>query len=307
MMKTRSVFIAITILSIYCGYGQKSAMFETTVYVIDAVGNVDSVVIGYDLDANAEYNPQFGEHDITDPFDSIFEIRAGHGLDYHGLNHDIILSERIIGGIESTGYIPDQYCYDGREPIILFIRAIHKPVTVYWDSSAFNENWCTRGSIISSHDAHLATPFWYEWEELLALTACMTEFQSFQDSLTWHGWQMGILQPVNGFGVDTVLGIMVTALHQESALAEWCGDGIVYTHEIERSQTFVAYPNPVTDMMYFERPVSSFILTAVDGRVIITGDQTSTLDLSGLQRGFYLLLVTLDDFTDSVLLKVVKQ
>ena len=74
-MSTIYKIIACCILP-FCLYGQQAAFFETTIYFEDAVGNIDSVVVGMDEEANFEYNPQFGEADIEAPWDSVFEVRT---------------------------------------------------------------------------------------------------------------------------------------------------------------------------------------------------------------------------------------
>lgn len=57
---------------------QKVAMFETTLYFEDAVGNMDSIRVGHDTAANSTFNTDFGEEFINAPFDSVFEVRAAH-------------------------------------------------------------------------------------------------------------------------------------------------------------------------------------------------------------------------------------
>lgn len=57
--------------------GQPTAMFEATIWFEDAAGNRDSIVVGYDTLATEDIDPAFGEAEITSPFDSVFEVRAG--------------------------------------------------------------------------------------------------------------------------------------------------------------------------------------------------------------------------------------
>ncbi|GAB4497385.1 MAG: hypothetical protein OHK0019_30910 [Saprospiraceae bacterium] len=54
-------------------------MFEMLIYFEDAIGNKDTVIVGYDPDANTyDVNPQFGEVWLDTPFDSVFEVRVSH-------------------------------------------------------------------------------------------------------------------------------------------------------------------------------------------------------------------------------------
>jgi hypothetical protein len=53
--------------------GQKIPNFLTTFYFVDAIGNKDSIEVGFDLTANHGNNPQFGEITDISSFDSVFD------------------------------------------------------------------------------------------------------------------------------------------------------------------------------------------------------------------------------------------
>lgn len=54
-------------------------LFQTVIWFEDAVGNRDSVNIGFNLEAKWDtLNPNFGEALLDTPFDSIFEVRVSH-------------------------------------------------------------------------------------------------------------------------------------------------------------------------------------------------------------------------------------
>ena len=52
-------------------------MFSQTLWFEDAIGNIDSVIIGHDPLATVDIDAQFGEVEITEPFNAIFEVRVG--------------------------------------------------------------------------------------------------------------------------------------------------------------------------------------------------------------------------------------
>ncbi|MCB0375492.1 MAG: hypothetical protein KDD04_06205, partial [Sinomicrobium sp.] len=72
------IFIIIGLLlgSWQAAHSQQTAQFETTLYFEDAVGNRDSVIVGYDTLATHDIDPEFGEQELVSPFDSVFEVRA---------------------------------------------------------------------------------------------------------------------------------------------------------------------------------------------------------------------------------------
>ncbi len=57
--------------------GQNVPYFETTIWVEDAIGNRDSVVVGFDPNATDEVDTTFGEIPNDSAFDSILDVRAG--------------------------------------------------------------------------------------------------------------------------------------------------------------------------------------------------------------------------------------
>lgn len=124
--------------NIYC----QDLLFETELYFEDAIGNKDTITIGFDTTANKKYNPNLGELNIITSFDSVFEVRASHGLDYQ--NSSMVLSKTIIGFCELAWPIN---CYSG-EPINIFIHAEHQPIKVKWDRKDFLKSKCTYGSFI---------------------------------------------------------------------------------------------------------------------------------------------------------------
>jgi hypothetical protein len=55
---------------------QQTPHFLTTLYFEDAAGNQDSIEFGYDYTATEGMDAAFGEYELTDPFDPVFEVRA---------------------------------------------------------------------------------------------------------------------------------------------------------------------------------------------------------------------------------------
>ena len=143
----------------FCLYSQQTAFFETTIYFEDAVGNVDSLVVGMDEDANFEYNPQFGEADIDAPWDSIFEVRAAHTLPIG--NDDLVMSKKIVASTEG-GIHPTLNCILLAESIGgLYYYAKHLPITVRWDRGAFANSFCRVGSVLSLNNAPETVETWW--------------------------------------------------------------------------------------------------------------------------------------------------
>jgi hypothetical protein len=121
---------------------QNIPVFETTIYVKDAVGNLDSVQIGFDPDDIKEDTIQF--HEVIDhsPFDSIFDLRiTGHTFDPDFLS-TLPMYRRYITGTEDWSG-----CQFGGSAILL-IHAKYQPVTIYWNHPDFYNMPCTGESYL---------------------------------------------------------------------------------------------------------------------------------------------------------------
>lgn len=109
---------------------QKTPYFLTTFYFEDAIGNKDSIEVGYDLTANHGNNPDFGEVTDLSPFDSIFDVRAVNYFEYYNTTPPInplnLIVKRIVGSAEKVVNAP---CLAGAG-LVFFIHAIHQPVTI---------------------------------------------------------------------------------------------------------------------------------------------------------------------------------
>src|SRR5690606_28427272 len=117
-------------------YGQKTAQWETKFYFEDAIGNRDSLTIGYDTTANVVYNPEFGEENIRDvPWDSVFEVRAGRYESDRNLN--LPLSKTLVAKLFIYNSIS---CYLPESPIRMFVKIKHLPVTITWDSTHYQDH-----------------------------------------------------------------------------------------------------------------------------------------------------------------------
>lgn len=124
--------------------------FEMPIYFEDAIGNVDSVIIGYDSDATNGIDEQFGEvNTLGVPFEKEFEVRAGF-YDWYKIYFE---SNDDIRTLESKKFIVGKVCEDpGYHPeansIMVSIKCNHWPITVSWDRSLFQDE-CSHLDLIN--------------------------------------------------------------------------------------------------------------------------------------------------------------
>lgn len=142
---------------------QEPPAFETTIWFEDAVGNRDSVVVGYDTTANVRFNPTLGESHIAEPFADILDVRVAHLLDYRYQGR--ILSKKIITQAEKPFLFQGCYAASG---VVCFIKARHQPVTISWDVNPFNKK-CLQSSFITPNQRwELVFPFELDWSTIRA-------------------------------------------------------------------------------------------------------------------------------------------
>ena len=233
----------LTIYFIYCAtitYSQDTIKFLSTIYVKDAIGNIDSVTIGSSYYANSVYNPEFGELALDTPFDSTLEVRAGHGDLWAFLNKDYILSKKIISASERMEG-------KGGVPIRLFIYAKHQPVTISWSEEFLNPRDFL-GTFMTP-DAHhdVVNPIWW-WEGNPVRFQCMNKFTSYTVALTSEAvldfeFPYHVTRPVLGSEneVDTIYGVQITfAQHEMYSPCQLVSN---IEEDIEHKRLSI-YPNP---------------------------------------------------------------
>jgi Secretion system C-terminal sorting domain len=179
LIRMRNLFIfCYFILWQQVAYAQ---MFKTMFVVEDAVGNRDSVWLGFDTLASY-YNPQFGEAHIDAPFDSILEVRCTHFVNSPiGPSVSALQSKTIIGACELYGNIN---CYNV-EYIIMYIQAKYTPVTISWDRSyIYNYSPCQTSAFLTPdrNDGLVGTQiFYYHYQTYgdQVRIACISETDSY--------------------------------------------------------------------------------------------------------------------------------
>lgn len=134
MLKIKLLIFSFLLVNIPIYAQIVTPFFEMEFYFEDGVGNRDTVVLGADtLGSSNIFLPEvFNEQLITEPFDSVFEVRVAK-LSFNGE-----FSKRGISYMISNE--PDCLTYADFAPII--INAVHFPITISYNYEAINETWC---------------------------------------------------------------------------------------------------------------------------------------------------------------------
>lgn len=264
--------------------------FQFTLYAKDAIGNVDSVYLGFDTAATTDIDPLFGEEELSTPFDEVLEIRAGILKKTNNLH--LKLSKKLITSAEKIPFNPDN-CLFG-DDMVVYVQAKYPPVTLFWDRDQFISDNCVKGSLLTFHDADQYTdPFdWLEYSD--TLYHCMANENAFDfipDSnlLVNTGFlPLSIEKEVQGQGLRKIYGIRFLP----SPFPGWSPCRVMVNATDILMDTINLYPNPATDLLIIPGQIQpkAYSIFSSNGIIIKKGMiQNGQISVAELPKGLYLI------------------
>ena len=158
-------------------FSQATPMFEMPIYFADAQGNLDTLVIGYDDLAWNVYNPTYDGAEITEPFDSVFEVRAAHYEDNWADGFQ--WSDRIVGSYDPFFGSPCGVS----EGILIVVSCKYPPLTIFYDSTRLSHPDSCRTSTILSRDWGIfQLQYWWDADDW----HCMSKTDKIVADLQHH-------------------------------------------------------------------------------------------------------------------------
>ena len=265
-------------------HSQETPDFLTYIAIEDAIGNTDTLWIGQDEEANNhEINEQFGEKEITEPFDSLLEIRGIHGFASE-------LEEKFSKTIVEKAEKEDCHWFVGTR---MYIHAKYPPITVHWDSTYFAENVCYANTILAVHNFMYFIQYWHEAQPL----HCMSTSYSYTDSLAYDGeedfedintfaYLISKDWEVEGQGVKTINGfIVVTFLGDYECLV------LLDNEEIPINEKVEVYPSITEDQLFIDTDLTKYTVSLLDsqGREVLTKEfgGNASISLIDIPRGMF--------------------
>jgi hypothetical protein len=257
-------------------------MFQTTFYITDAVGNQDSVIIGFDPTANRLHNPQFGEVHIPEPFDTVLEARACH-QDGMSWAPNLVLSKKIIGDAE----LVNQWgCYMA-EQMHIFVKAKHQPVTFRWNPLDWSEfSVCQRYSLMTPDNLIQLTSIedWYDIGNRRG--TCLSDTSDY--TLNLHGsagpefeFTINLAPNVTGF-TDSLFGVLLF-WHPFDLPNDFCNETVSAGEQIYQPLQWRVFPNPAIDMVsvrfYGEQTPETIICRDILGQVVSVHQNSNASEL----------------------------
>lgn len=270
------LFKLISILSlIFVGFQLNAQEFSFKIYFYDAIGNSDSIVLGYDQAGTDNIDVSFGEINIiNDPVSTTFDVRITnewYNRYYFG----------IPGTYHTKTQIIEKKCDSWFTTLGIDIYCENWPVIATWDNNLFDSP-CINGSVFTSQIPNT----WWDVESpsnLLRQPLIENGFVTF--SSNFSGDLNDDFSHLNDFG-DTIIHFWQN--FADSTLLSLGVDSFT-----EFNNLFV-YPNPTNDVInidYQNKDNSNLriTLTGLDGKeydLILCKNQIS---LENFKPGIYFL------------------
>jgi len=251
----------------------KSQDFQFNMFFEDAIGNKDTLTIGYDIHGTELIDQSFGEENIIGiALDSVFDVRISDAFFNYG-NATFHTKKQIL---------PDS-CLGWWFPVVsIDIKCENWPVTATWDNSLFNIE-CREGSVFTSfhpggwwdvggfpsdlNRVELAN------ENHVTFTSNYNPSLKFNDNYAYINTSNDTI-PVfwMAFGSPTQITLTIESV----------------SYEIN------SYPNPVDELYYFDIPndlIKEIKIVDMAGRSKIVDFENGYIDMRSFQTGYYVLIV----------------
>ena len=257
-------------------FGQE---FSFSMYFEDAVGNKDTLVLGYDPAASSGINLQFGEENILcEPFIKDLDVRTGIFKGWW-MDPDSFLTKKHI--------IPKDCNVQFPLAGFIYIYCKNFPLKISWDPVFIDD--CNKYSFITDWEYGL-------WFDCIYNGVQGPFFMKDSASITFEHLNFyegrENLFPYNGVNLN-LLYYSLWYLPDFNSIRK------IYPKEI------AIHPNPVEDILYIQTGNREFEYAKIrdlTGRIIMTSKK-NPVQVSSLQKGVYILEVTIKNSKNVVIQK----
>jgi hypothetical protein len=267
----------ITILALFSIVSVQAQQFTFDVYFEDAVGNRDTITLGYDATASDTINPQYGEVNIVNQsWDSVFEVRLSEFdyINYTGATYNPLFQSKK----KIMKFVPQIPCIYSSAPVFIAVKNKYRPFHFTWDSTLFQDTTRMSSGFQFYHYVCVG-PAW----------ASSTDSLMFEDPLNYceqcHTEHNG----------DTIWLIGFTFSYYNT---------IGFQDPISEDVVVKAYPNPVNDIITFDmeniNQQSELIIYNLFGQMIWKeqigyAKQNYKINISDYKSGIYYYQITLSN------------
>jgi hypothetical protein len=287
MMKNIIIVSICLLLLAISSFAQQTPQFEMPLYFEDALGNKDTLIIGYDDNASSyQLNPQFGEVEITEPYDEFFEVRAR--------KIPFVNPFETKKSIADFGYFPNNECGISSGTTIT-VRLKYPPLKVSWDKNLLQEDECHIGTFLAPSE---------HWALVVDLTSlepcsmyCLYEKEEVIIDFTGQNTSMysvlNILDSIENVGIDTIQWMNLVFTPQT------CPEIIDNVNIINRAlKKIPVFPNPTSQYLILdtEKNVTNIQIFNSYGIFLrMENGDSKKLDVQSLDKGVYFGIAELNN------------
>jgi len=213
--------------------------FEMRLYFEDALGNRDTLEIGYDPRASFDtLLPEFGEFPIMQPFDSILDVRAIHPDVF---NDTTFASKRIISDAENCS----SCACNGAGLDFIFVHAKYLPILITYDSSLLNSTYCHNNTILAQTMEVLLYENWWEAPLIHCMSITDEILEDFEEFYADPVCCINKAFEVQGQGWVDIPGYLI--LYRQGFYCQTLVDVEEVSHRVLKF-----YPNPTSGRLNIE-------------------------------------------------------
>ncbi len=264
-------------------FAQNNPLFQFTLFFEDSIGNHDSIILGYDLAASLNnIDPQFGEVVLSEPFDSVFEVRAIHFNDSYERTVKVLIERGgTLGCVAELG-------------AILIINAKFPPIKITYDSTLFPLGACGN-VVLSPHWGIFTLPEWWDACEYYCLGSSSEYIEDLipPSPQCWN--YLHVEKEVAGQGLKQLPGLFFVTFYGPGP----CNDTTFLAAKDPKYANFgTLSPNPVSAQFSVALPsevVVQVAVTDITGRRVQCPYKVSAeavqFDADALSPGLYFVLL----------------
>ena len=257
--------------------------FSFELYFEDALGNRDTLVLGYDPLATDSIDVAFGEENIiSQPWDSVFEVRVGDKR-FSESSPNISTPNTFL----SKKQILASYCETTRLASHYFtfqIQTDNYPVKVFWDKSLFQDTCLTFSLFYGMKHAYDldvgGIHSFLKWQDSLMILPTPASSQNYYVYNTADVPEYELSQYVSGDKMIVCLGMV---FYKET-----------YLSVAENSLSdFLLSPNPVNSNEKLNVSISgNYSILDNSGKMIQIGKvDNGAVQLNNLESGIYFFIL----------------
>lgn len=249
---------------------------------VDAVGNKDSLVLGYDTNGTDTMDASFVEINIiASPLDTVFDVRVTDEL----YNREWLMTN---GTFHTKKQIVTNHCgVFGLSIIPIDIYSRHFPVTASWDSTLFIDT-CRNGSLFTG----FPPGGWWDAGGISDLGRIVLKDMN---QITFTSQVVGLPYPSIAYinNSNDTISTYWLAMYDSTILFSSVGNISISNPSIK------VFPNPTYGDINLQFPFQFGHVKAIEiyspiGQLVMTTNIFTNLSLESLESGVYFVVATND-------------